>query len=500
VDNAISENITADISSKIDNKLSHKVSKGVIWVTITEICTGGLGFVKAIILARILAPSDFGLMAIVMSIMLLLQSTYFGFDSAIIQKQEKPEEFLNTAWSFELTRNLILFSILFLSAPLLSSLFNEVKSVNIFRLAALTLIFRGFGNIGTVYFRKNLDFYKQFILKVVPLVVNFIITISLTVILRNVWALVWASVFNSIISCAFSYIIHPYRPHFEFKINKIKTLFNFGKWLLGSSLISLTTVYGVNIFLGKFLGIAILGFYNRAETFLKVLSEQILIVIWQVGFPLFSHLQGDHGKLKRTYIMTSKLLLFIGIPLSGGLLILSRNFIHLFLTDRWLPILPIIQILCFNAIIKFISTPSEILFQSVGMPSINTKINAYRLIILGLGIYPLSFYYGLIGTAFSIFLSNLFVLPFVGHMTFKIARCSFLEFVKPILFSLSNTLLMVVGIYMIEKYIFVEIYFIKFFFLIFIGIIVYFIIAYFFDRYFNYGIYKLIKERVAALK
>ncbi|GAG56200.1 unnamed protein product, partial [marine sediment metagenome] len=89
-----------------------------------------------------------------------------------------------------------------------------------------------------------------------PLVVNFIIIISLTVILRNVWALAWASVFNSIIYCTFSYIIHPYRPHFEFKINKAKVLFDFGKWLLGSSLISLTTAYGINIFIGKFLGMA----------------------------------------------------------------------------------------------------------------------------------------------------------------------------------------------------------------------------------------------------
>ena len=224
MDNAISENITADISPKIDNKLSHKVSKGVMWVTITEICIGGLGFVKAIILARLLAPSDFGLMAIVMSVVLFLQNIRFGFDSALIQKQEKPEDFLNTAWSFELTRNLIMFFILFSSAPLLSSLFNNAKSVNIFRLVAFTLIFRGFGNIGTVYFRKNLDFHKQFILKVVPLVINFIIIVSLTLILRNVWALAWASVFSGIIGCTFSYIIHPYRPHFEFKIDKVKTL------------------------------------------------------------------------------------------------------------------------------------------------------------------------------------------------------------------------------------------------------------------------------------
>ncbi|GAG63173.1 unnamed protein product [marine sediment metagenome] len=231
-----------------------------------------------------------------------------------------------------------------------------------------------------------------------------------------------------------------------------------------------------------------------------MLSEQILIVIWQVGFPTFSHLQGDYVKLKQAYIMTSKLLLFIGIPLAGGLLILSRNFIHLFLTDRWLPILPIIQILCFDVIIKFISTPSEILFQAVGMPSINTKIYTFRLLILGLCIYPLSFYYGIIGIAFSIFLSSLFVLPFIGYMALKIMKCSFLEFIKPILLPLINTLLMVVGIFIIKKYIFIKIDFIKFFYLIFAGMIIYFMIAYLFDRYFNYGIYKLIKERIAALK
>ncbi|MCJ7790053.1 MAG: lipopolysaccharide biosynthesis protein [Candidatus Atribacteria bacterium] len=490
-----------DLLSGIDNDLSHKVTKGALWVTVSGICSRGLGIISSIILVRLLLPSDYGVMAIATAIVSMMQGlTTTGFGSAVIQKQEKPEEFLNTAWTFELVKYSMLFFIIFLLAPLFARFFKEPAATNILRVISFSLIFQGLMNIGIIYFRKKLDFKRQFIFNIVPQIIYIIVVIPLAFILRNVWALVWASVIGGLVGCVISYIMHPYRPHLDFNINKAGELFNFGKWILGSSIIVIIRNQGITMFVGKFLGIPILGFFNRAEAFSTALFLQVIEIIWQVGYPAYSQLQKVTVRLKRAYLLTLKLLTFFGLPMTGGLLILSWDFTHLFLTDKWITIVPVIQVLCLSAIIGFINTPAGIIFQAVGRPSIGTKIEAVGVIILAITIYPLSLKWGITGTAVSILLGTLITLPVNCYMAIKIVKCSVWEFIKPILLAMINTGIMMSGIFGVKNYLFIKVGFVQFFSLIVSGAVIYFVVAYFFDKFFNYRIYKLIGERIKALK
>lgn len=152
------------ISSGVDCDLSRKVTKGAFWVTVSGICSKGLGIISSIILARLLLPSDYGLLAISTAIVSMMQGlTTTGFSSALIQKQEKPEDFLNTAWTFELVKYFVLFLILFFFAPFFALFFKEPAAVAVLRVISFSLIFQGLTNIGIIYFRKKLDFKKQFV-------------------------------------------------------------------------------------------------------------------------------------------------------------------------------------------------------------------------------------------------------------------------------------------------------------------------------------------------
>jgi len=498
--NIVKEN-KIDIIEGIDGDLSRKVTKGALWVTVSAICSKGLGLISSIILARLLLPSDFGLLAIATAIVSMTQGlTTTGFGSALIQKQEKPEDFLNIAWTFELAKYFTLFFTLFFLAPLFALFFKEPAAIAVLRVISFSLIFQGLANIGIIYFRKNLDFKRQFIFNIVPQIIYIIVVIPLAFILRNVWALVWASVVRGLVVCVISYIMHPYRPHLDFNINKAKELFNFGKWILGSSIIVIIRSQGITMFVGKFLGIPTLGFYNRAEVFSTALFQQLIVIIWQVGYPAYSQLQKATVRLKRAYLLTLKLLTFSGLPMAGGLLILSWDFTHLFLTDKWIAIVPVIQVLCLSAMIGFITSPAGIMFQAIGKPSIGTKIGAAEVMILAITIYPLSLKWGITGTALSFLLSILIALPVHCYMAIKISKCTVGEFIKPILLAMINTGIMMIAVFGVKNYLFVQIGFVQFFSLVVGGAVIYFVVAYIFDKFFDYGIYKLIRERIKALK
>lgn len=484
-----------------DSSLSKKVSRGALWVTAATICARGLNVVSAIILARLLAPEDFGLMAIAMAIVVFSQgTTQTGFESALIQKQDRPEDFLDTAWTFELTRYLILFLITFLAAPLFASFFNEPRAVTILRVISLTLVFQGLRNIGVVYFRKNLDFKKQFVIEVVPLVANICVVIPLAFSLRNVWALVWASLTASVATCCISYAMHPYRPRLDFSIKRAKNLFNFGKWILGASIIVMIRDQGMTMFVGKFLGIPILGFFNRAGVFSTMIFQQISGIVWKVGYPAYSHLQNRPERFKQAYLKTLQLLTFVGIPMAGGLFVLSYDFVHLFLTDQWLPIVPLMQILCLQAILNFINTPADIAFQATGRPAIGTKISTLGVIILAITVYPLTVRWGATGAVASLFLSVLLTSPMVWYMAIKIIGCSVGQFMKPLALSLISTVVMASSIMGIKEYMAVQIGIIGFGGLVVGGMIIYISAAFLFDKLANYGMYGLIRERVAGFR
>ena len=493
-------NTNITLSSEIDDSLSRKVSRGTVWVTLGMIISRTLNIGSAIILTRLLIPDDFGLLAIVMAIIAFSDSaTQTGFESALIQKQDKLEDFLNTAWTFELARYLFLFFIIFLAAPLLASFFREPRAVAILRVISLSLVFQGLRNIGVIYFRKNLDFQKQFILEIVPTIAYISVVIPLAFSLRSVWALVWASLAINITTCCISYVMHPYRPHLDFSKKRAGNLFTFGKWVLGSSIIGMINNQGMTMFVGKFLGIPVLGFFNRAGVFSTAIFQQVSGIIWKVGYPAFSQLQDNPEKFKQAYLKTLQLLTFVGIPLAGGLFVLSSDFVHLFLTDKWLPIVPVMQILCLLAILDFINTPANIAFPALGRPALGTKISMLGVIILAITVYPLTVRWGTTGAVAAFFLSALLTSPIIWYMSIKIIKCSISEFFKPVLLPLINTGIMVSAISVI-KGIFMHLSFAGFFVLIFAGIGTYIAVAVCFDRYLNYDIYRFIRERFAVLR
>jgi O-antigen/teichoic acid export membrane protein len=231
-------NIKSDNDFKREEPLSKRVVRGGIWVFALRITNRGLGFIRTIILARLLAPHDFGLLGVAMLAIATLETfSQTGFQAALIQKKENVESYLDTAWTVSAIRGIVLFLILFLSAPVIAKFFNSPQATLIIRVIAVSTLLSGFRNIGILFFQKELEFNKQFIYELSATLVDITVAISLAIILRNVWVLVWGGLAANFVRLFMSYMLHPYRPRIRFEKEKFQDLFGFGRWVLGSSIL-----------------------------------------------------------------------------------------------------------------------------------------------------------------------------------------------------------------------------------------------------------------------
>ena len=381
------------------------------WVFALRISDQGFSLIRLIILARVLAPHDFGLMGVAMLAMATLSTfTATGFDAALIQKKEKTEDYLNAAWTVSVLRGLVLAGVLFFAAPYVAIFFDVPEAVTIVRVIGISVLLGGFANIGVVYFQKELEFGKQFFYQLSGTLADFVVAVSAALILRSVWALVFGLLASSIVRLIVSYLIHPYRPRFSLDLGKASELFAFGKWILGSTITEFFARQGDDVFLGKVLGVTTLGFYQMAFRFGNMPSAEIGLVA-RVTFPLYSKLQDNISLLKDTYLRILRLVAFVAMPLAAGLFMLSPYFTHIFLGDKWMPIVLVLRIFAISAMIEVMAGTSMALFRGVGKPNMAFKMMLAKVIAMAVIIYPLTMLWGMPGTALSVLISTCVPIP-----------------------------------------------------------------------------------------
>ncbi len=380
--------------------LRQKVIKGGFWVFTLRIIAQIFSFLRLVILARLLAPEDFGLMGIALLFLATLKTfSETGFTQALIQKKRKIKDYLDTAWTILVLRGVILFLVLYFIAPQAVVFFNAPQAQPLVRIIAFSVLFQALTNIGIVYFQRNLEFSKQFFYQFSGVLADFVVAVSAALILRSAWALVFGLLAGGMVRMIVSYLIHPYRPKLDFNFNKAKKLFGFGKWILGSSILIFLVTQGDDIFVGKLLGVAALGFYQLAYRISNIPATEITHVISQVTFPTYSKLQKNISKLRRAYLSTLQLTVFLVVPLGGLIFILSPDFTKIFLGEKWLPMVPAMRVLCIFAMARAFGATNGSLFLGAGRPKIDTIIISIKLGLLAILIYPFTKKWGITGTA-----------------------------------------------------------------------------------------------------
>jgi len=387
------------------DRLARRVIHGGFWVFIIRIFRRLFGLLKLIVIARLLSPEDFGLFGIAMLALATLQSfSQTGFNQAIIQKKDDVRSYLDTAWTVGIIRNFALGTILVLIAPGVGTFFGEPGAVLLVRVLAISVVVQSFTNIGTIYFRKELQFHRQFLYEFGGMIVNIAVAIPLAFILRNALALVYATIAGNTVQVVMSYALHSFKPKPELNRKRVIELYDFGRWIFGSSILVFIALHADDIFAGKFLGAAALGIYQLSYKISNSMATEITSVIGQVTFPAFSKLQKNVSRLREAFFNTVEASTGISAPLAAGIFLLAPDFVHVVLEPKWEPMIPILRILTVSGFFRSILSTGGPLINAVGMPKINFKINLLRSAILAGTIYPLTRFYGLSGTAYAVLL------------------------------------------------------------------------------------------------
>jgi len=327
--------------------LRKKTTNGVVWSAIDRFSSQGIQFLFNILIARILLPEDYGVVAM-LGIFIAVAQVFIdsGFGSALIRKQDRTDEDCNTVFYFNLAVSALFFIILWFSAPAIARFYDVPILEKVTRTISTTLIINALAIVHNTNLSIRIDFRTKAIISIITVTTIGVIGFVMARKGYGVWTLVAQAVIGSSLRTLLAWIFVSWRPRLIFSWKSFKELFAFGSKLLATALID--TVWGnmYNLVIGKVINPTALGHYNRAESFATFPSANIYGLVNGVSYPVLCSIQDDIPRLKESFRKFIRLLAFITFPMTIGLAAVADPFIRVILTDKWAEAIPLLQILC----------------------------------------------------------------------------------------------------------------------------------------------------------
>lgn len=329
--------------------MSNKITSALGWKLLERFGVQGVQFVLQIILARLLSPEHYGVLSI-MIIFTTLANVFIqtGFNTALIQNKDVDDNDYSSVFWVSLLIAVVLYAVLFFTAPFIASFYNMPSITTPFRVLALMLFPGAINSIQLAKISRELNFKKVFVSNLGAIVVSGVAGIIVAYMGGGIWALVVQTLLNILTACVVMFVTVKWRPRFVFNLERIRILICFGWKMLVSSLIDTLYQDLSSLIIGKKYDNATLGQFNRGKQFPQFIINAINGAVQSVMLPAMANEQDDRYKVKsimRTSIITSAYLIF---PIMAGLAATAPGVVKLLLTDKWLPCVPYMQIFCFT--------------------------------------------------------------------------------------------------------------------------------------------------------
>jgi O-antigen/teichoic acid export membrane protein len=327
----------------------------------------------------------------------------------LIQKkagEEKP--FLDAVWTFGVLRNILLFFVVFSTAPLVARFFHTENATLLFQLSGLIYLIQGFGNIGQIYFWRNLDFKKVFLLDLSMYGTNAVATLITAYFFRSYWAIFVGNAAGIFAAAMSTYFLDSYRPRFDFSFAKLKPLIPYSQWVFGQALINRLSQTIENVLIGRFADTTAIGLYGKAKTLATAPTSPLGNIIAKIGFSALVSVQDSKERVREGFHKSFDLVATIALAFLVAIFVGGNQLIHIILGSNWVGISPFLKILTITATLDaLIITIAGTIMNALSEPRLLFRLNTLSLLCLSILLVVLVPIYGTMGAAISFLCSSI---------------------------------------------------------------------------------------------
>jgi len=390
--------------------MTQSTARAALWMVSFKLLERGLGLISTLILARLLLPKDFGIVAMATSIVALLEIfSSFGMDAVLIQRQDTDRDHFDTAWTLNVLSGCAVAAVIALLALPASYFYREPRLVAVLCVLALTSVVGASENVGVVQFRRQLRFDREFRYLLTKKLVAFAVTVPLALLLRSYWALVLGIFAGRLGGVVYSYLIQPFRPRFS--LRAAPEMLHFSKWLMIQNGLMFLRDRAASFFIGRLAGPAALGTFTVAAEIANMPGTELIAPMNRALLPTYARLAADPPALRREFVASMSGIALLGIPAVAGVALAAPFIVLLALGPRWSAAQPLLEVLALFGISHVLLSNSYSAFIALGKPGLFPRMNALEVGLLLVGLMALSPPYGALGAAWAYVLAALGSLP-----------------------------------------------------------------------------------------
>ena len=362
-----------------DHNIKKRVISGAVWKFAERILAQAVSLLVSIIIARLLDPSDYGVVSIV-TVFFAFANVIIsgGLNTALIQKKEADKDDYNTVFTISFVLAVVLYIVLFFSAPFVAKIYEQPILTSIIRVLGLSLPIYAFKSVVCAYISANLQFRKFFFATLGGTLVSAVVGIVLALKGFGAWALVAQQLTNSTIDTLILFLITKLRLSFKIASNRLKGLVRYGYKILLSSLLGVTINQINPLFIGLKYTSADLSFYTKGRSFPETLSSSMTYTISAVLFPALSKYQDEKERLLQYTRLYMKVASFIVFPVMLGFAGIAENFVLVLLGDKWLPAVYYIQIASIATMFDIVAAGNCETIKAMGRSDVFLKIEIIK--------------------------------------------------------------------------------------------------------------------------
>jgi O-antigen/teichoic acid export membrane protein len=400
------------------HNVDRAMTKGALWMVLARLGDRSLGFVSTIIIVRLLAPADFGLVAMAMSVIAICELFgQVGLDVALIHNPDVTRRHYDTAWTFSVILSAVTAVVLLVVAFPAAKFYGEPRLLPIVLSLALGSLISGFENIGVVAFRKRLRFDKEFQFIFGKKLASFAVTVLLAVLLRNYWALIAGIVVGRLAAVCLSYYVQEYRPRWSLEASH--ELFHFSKWMLINNFVTVFNSRAADFIVGKVAGVHALGLFNVSYELSNLPTSELIAPVNRAVFPGYARKSADISALQQGYLNVIGIIAAVGVPAGVGIAATAGVLVPLIFGPQWTEAIPLVAILAIYGVIAAMKTNAHYVYLALGRPNIAAYLGLMQISMLLPTLVLLSMKYGVTGAAYAYLVSQAVFTPFSFWALFK---------------------------------------------------------------------------------